>query len=138
MKRQRFDRMSRGWAIGTAEFAKSLIAEARELQGSSKRLAADMRLEYEAHWQAELEVLLRRLGRSVDDLPSTGKSADWKVALAAALKTRTTVTNRWLSLHLHVGNRYEVGRKVAAWRREPDAKLLRRLGLEPTPHNPTP
>ena len=137
-KRQRFDRMSRGWAIGTAEFAQSLIAEARELQGSAKHLATEMCTEYEAHWQTELEALLQRLDRTLADLPSAGKSVEWKVALAAALKIRTTVTNRWLSHHLHVGNRHEIGRKVAAWRRAPDIKLLRLLGLDPTPHNPTP
>lgn len=37
------------------------------------------------------------------------------LALAAALKRRTTVTNRWLADSLHMGNMYEVSRKVAAW-----------------------
>lgn len=136
-KRLRFDRMCRGWAVGTPEFARRLITEAQELQGDVRRLISDMRAEYEAHWQAELDALLRRLDRTLADLHASGKSAEWKVALAAALKSRTTVTNRWLSQHLHLGNRHEIGRKVAAWRRSPDPELLRRLDI-PTPHNPAP
>jgi putative transposase len=136
-KRLRFDRMSRGWALGSADFARSLIEEDRALRAGAKRSIADMRAEYEAHWQAELLSLLRRLRRSSADLAVSGKSVEWKVALAAALKIRTTVTNQWLGENLHVGNRHEIGRKVAAWLRSPNPALARKLCL-PTPHNPTP
>ena len=137
-KKQRFDRMSRGWALGSADFARELIEENRTLRAGTKRLMADMRTEYEAHWHAELLTMLRRLRRSAPELPTSGKSVEWKVALAAALKMRTTVTNRWLSENLHLGNRHEIGRKVAAWRRAPNIMLARKLRLIPTPHNPTP
>jgi hypothetical protein len=40
--------------------------------------------------------------------------------MAAALKERTTVTNRWLSETLHLGNKHEVSRKVSARSREQD------------------
>ena len=40
---------------------------------------------------------------------------EWKLAVAAMLKRRTTATNRWLAESLHMGNMYEVSRKVAAW-----------------------
>jgi hypothetical protein len=33
------------------------------------------------------------------------------------LKAQTTVTNRWLAETLHLGNMYEVSRKVSAWLR---------------------
>ena len=121
-----------------AETARELMAENRTLQAGAKRLIADMRVEYEAHWHAELLVLLRRLRRSPTELMESGKSVEWKVALAAALKARTTVTNQWLSENLHLGNRHEIGRKVAAWRRTPSPALARKLGVSPTPHNPTP
>jgi REP element-mobilizing transposase RayT len=137
-KRQYFGRMCQGWAIGTVDFARSLLTEAREFQGSAKRLAADMHFEYEAHWETELDALLRRIGRTRAELRAAGKSAEWKIALAAALKARTTATNPWLSRQLHAGSRREVGRKVAAWLRAPNPKLLRKLGLKHTPHNPTP
>jgi len=37
------------------------------------------------------------------------------------------VTNRWLATNLHMGNLHEVSRKVSAWARQPDAKLLKKL-----------
>jgi hypothetical protein len=120
------------------DFARSLLTEARELQGSAKRLAADMHLEYEAHGETELDALLRRIGRTRAELRAAGKSAEWKIAVAAALKARTTGTNPWLSRQLHAGSRGEVGRKVAAWLRTPNPKLLRKLGLKHTSHNRTP
>ena len=61
----------------------------------------------------------------------------WKVALAAALKMRTTVTNQWLSENLHLGNRHEIGpqgNRLAPRPQRADAQTP----LIPTPHNPTP
>jgi putative transposase len=136
-KRQRFARMSHGWALGTADFARSLMQENETLRAGGNRLIADMRCEYEEHWSAELAVLLRLLRRSPADLAAGGKSAEWKVAVAAALKSRTTVTNQWLSQNLHLGNRHEIGRKVAKWRRTGSPALARKLRI-PTPHNPAP
>jgi hypothetical protein len=53
--------------------------------------------------------------------------------VAAVLKARTTVTNRWLGRALHMGNLYEVSRKVAAWTREPDLALAKKLHWTPNP-----
>ena len=137
-KRQQFDRMSRGWAFGTAGFTRSLIEENRALRAGRSQHFADMRAEYESHWHAELLRLLRRLRHTPADLAAAGKSAEWKVAIAAALKARTTVTNPWLGTNLRLGNRHEIGRKVAAWRRSGNPALARKLGLLPTPHIPAP
>lgn len=68
----------------------------------------------EAVWQEELDRLLGNLRRSAKDVAKEGKSVNWKLALAAALKSRTTVTNRWLGTALQMGNLHEVSRKVAA------------------------
>ena len=78
---------------------------------------------------------LKKLGQSRRALVESGKSAPWKVALAVALRQRTTATNRWLSTHLHSGNLYEVSRKVNAWLRVPDDVLTRKLGLTPSPRD---
>jgi hypothetical protein len=69
----------------------------------------------EAVRQETLASLLAKAGRTAGELASEGKSAEWKLALAAALKAQTTVTNRWLGEALHLGNLHEVSRKVAAW-----------------------
>ena len=77
--------------------------------------------------------LLVRVRRQRTDLILEGKSVDWKLAVAAALKERTTVTNEWLSETLRMGNKFEVSRKVNAWARSPDRILATRVGLTPSP-----
>jgi len=126
-KAQRFAGMSQGWIIGTKDFAKDMLKEQGEMTGQGPRLAGEMRFAREAIRQDTLLILLRKLRRAEAELASAGKSADWKLALAAALKERTTVTNRWLATNLHMGNLHEVSRKVSAWARQPDAKLLKKL-----------
>ncbi len=81
----------------------------------------------EAVWQEELDRLLGNLRRSAKDVANEGKSVNWKRALAAALRSRTTVTNRWLGTALQMGNLHEVSRKVAAWIHQPDATLTKKL-----------
>lgn len=44
---------------------------------------------------------LSKLRSKPEELVQAGKSADWKLAMAAALKVRTTVTNRWLAAAMH-------------------------------------
>jgi REP element-mobilizing transposase RayT len=137
-KAQQFDHMCRGWAIGTEQFARRILAGSEELQASVVPSGADMRAAHEAHWKSHLDQLLRRVGHRHADLRTTGKSVEWKVAVAAALKCQTTADNPWLSRNLHLGSRHEIGRKVAAWLRDPSPTLLRQVGLNHTPHNPAP
>jgi putative transposase len=126
-KAQRFAQMSRGWVIGSREFAMDLIKEHGAMAGQGRRLEAAYREASEAVWQENLRELLERLGRTEEELATDGKSAGWKIALAAALKARTTATNRWLGTALHLGNLYEVSRKVAAWIRDPEPALAKKL-----------
>lgn len=126
-KEQRFEQMSKGWIIGTEGFLATMAHEHDEVAHRRDRRQADLLVAQEAVWRQTLEKLLRRLRRTAGDLPQTGKSVDWKLALAAALKARTTATNRWLGTVLHMGSLHEVSRKVAAWSRNPDPALARRL-----------
>jgi hypothetical protein len=132
-KEQRFADMSKGWLIGTAEFAKALVKEQQARAGEDKPLPSDLQAAQEAVWLEMLEKLLKKLKRTPADLANEGKSVAWKLAVAATLKSRTTVTNRWLGVNLNLGNLHEVSRKVAAWSREPDVALLRRLAITPNP-----
>ena len=66
-------------------------------------------------------------------MAAAGKSVDWKRALAAALNARTTATSRRLGTALRLGNLHEVSRKVAAWNRDPDPVLARKLRPTPKP-----
>jgi REP element-mobilizing transposase RayT len=126
-KEQRFAEMSRGWIIGSRKFAKELVREQLELTGQGPRLATEIQAAREEIWQETLLALLRKLRRGESELAMAEKSADWKLALAAELKERTTVTNRWLATTLHMGNLHEVSRKVAAWSRQPDPSLKKKL-----------
>ena len=119
--------MSKGWIIGTEGFVKTLVSEQRALVGQGPRLAAELQQAREAIWRDELEALLRKVRKQEADLAVTGKSVDWKLAVASVLKERTTVTNRWLAVTLHMGNLHEVSRKISAWNRHPDPALRRKL-----------
>ena len=130
-KQQRFAEMSKGWVVGTNDFKKALVREHSQLAGQGRRLAAGLQEAREIFQQEVLTELLRKLRRGIRELEPAGKSADWKLALAAELKARTTVTNRWLATTLHLGNLHEVSRKVAAWTRNPDPALVRKLACTP-------
>ena len=133
-KQMRFEQMSKGWVIGSLDFKKALLREHQELRGKGPRVVADdVAAAREAIWWDELNEILPLLGRKRHELAGTGKSAEWKLAAAAMLKARTTATNRWLARNLHLGSRYEVGRKVAAWLRRSTPALLGRLKLTPRP-----
>lgn len=121
-KRLYFDRMSRGWAVGTENFIRAMTAEHRELAGHGLRLAKEAQPMHEIEWARCLQRELARIRRRPEDLLRDGRSAEWKVRLAARLKAETTVTNRWLSTHLNLGALHEVSRKVSAWSRDRKAK----------------
>ena len=122
-----FARMSKGWAIGSMAFKKSLVAEHKEVAAAIKQNQSEWLELKHAILEDVLAGLLAKLKKQRGDLKREGKSVPWKLALAAALKTRTVATNRWLSEHLHMGNLHEVSRKVTAWIEAPDAALSRKL-----------
>ena len=55
-----------------------------------------------------------------DEREAAEKSAGWKLTSAAALKARTTATNRWLGTALQSGNLPDISRKLTAWTRARD------------------
>lgn len=128
-KKQRFAEMSRGWIIGTPGFAKTMLQENQDLVGHGRRMATELQATREALWQDELTALLSKVNRTPADLVEDKKSAAWKTAVAAALKTGTTATNRWLGENLNMGGLHEVSRQVSAWHRQPDPALQKKLGL---------
>lgn len=132
-KAQKFAGMSRGWLIGTHEFTKAMVREHGQAARRGGKLADEMRAAHEAVWQETLLELLRKRRKTAADAAAEGKSVEWKLALAAAMKERTTATNRWLGTALHMGNLHEVSRKVGAWRRQPDPALAKKFQKTPIP-----
>jgi REP element-mobilizing transposase RayT len=128
-----FERMSKGWAIGSRDFKKALVEEHREASAVLKQIGAEARELRHAVWEDELTRLLRQVGKQRSDVVREGKSAPWKLAVAAALRARSTATNQWLAETLQMGNVHEVSRKVSAWARSPDKQLARRVKFTPNP-----
>ena len=116
-KRQQFDRMSRGWLIGSQDFGQAMAREHQELMARGPQLTNELTLLKEACWEAALHAVLRTAGRTDEELQRAGKSADWKLRLATKLRVTTTATNRWLGLRLNLGSRDEVSRKLSTWLR---------------------
>ena len=123
-KAQKFATMSKGWIIGTNRLAKDMYKEHAGVVGQGRRMAREMTETREELWREELLKRLRQRRRGEAELATSSKSAEWKVALAAELKTRTTATNRWLAAALNMGGLYQVSRLISAWQK--------RAGLKPT------
>jgi putative transposase len=116
-KAMQFDRMSKGWIVGSTGFKAAVAREHRRSAAALARGDHDAEEAREAVRQEALDALLKPARRTRKDLDASAKFVDWKVSLAVALKAKTTVTNRWLSEHLHMGSMHEVSRQVAARQR---------------------
>ncbi|WED67244.1 transposase [Synoicihabitans lomoniglobus] len=113
-KRLKFDEMSRGWAIGTKAFKKTLNEDHGELQEAVRRGDKDLDEWREEQHADTLAALLKCLKKTATDIAADPKGTAWKVAIAAEMKRRTTVSNPWLSRHLNMGSPFRVSRLVNA------------------------
>jgi len=114
-KEQCFESMCRGWALGTREFKKDLMTEARA--DGIERLGYVSQEARELYWERLLEQMLSYHGKNQCDIDKENKSVSWKVMIAYYLKCYTAVTNGWLSHHLNMGVINGVSRYVAAFER---------------------
>ncbi len=121
LREERFGRLSRGWAIGSAEFKADLRKEftARavgsgglELRGADGEAHREMRA---LLWEDRLGRLAKRLKVALDRLPDR-KSAEPKVRLAAAMKAVSSVSNVWLAERLNMGRPASVSQYVRRFR----------------------
>jgi len=98
-----FDRMSRGWALGSREFKVGLLEEHRaKLAGAALEGEGSPEIRL-MQWEAALQAALRRAGKTLAATRQEPKGAPWKIALAAHLRSTTTATNPWLAQTLHMG-----------------------------------
>jgi putative transposase len=110
-----FGGFGRGWAYGSPEFRRSLaeqLASSRTGQAAGPSMAENNRRE----WHVQLDSGLKQLRRDLSEAAAAPKSAPWKIALAAWLKSNTSVLNRWLSEQLHMGPPDAVSRYVGELR----------------------
>lgn len=119
-----FDRMCRGWAIGSKDFKKGLLSEEAERIKSEAEGAEmvdlkcerydgkELREANELKWELFLECGLCALGKDAAAIREDLKSADWKVMLAAVLKKHTSATNVWITGQLNMGISQAVSQNV--------------------------
>ena len=107
-----FEKLSRGWAIGSKEFKQKLLAEVPESRLATTVDADEART---LLWEKKLTELKAALN-DPQKLPRT-KSADWKVALATEMKRTTTASNRWLSEQLDMGSLHTLSRLTSECRK---------------------
>jgi len=120
-KRLRFDRVSKGWAVGTKEFKAALVDDHREAAAALERGEPDLAETRTARLEKRLDELLAAMGKKRGNLDVERKSAPWRVALAAEMKAGTTATNQWLADALAMGSPFQVSRLASACRAEPGA-----------------
>jgi len=97
-----FEKMTRGWVKGSADFKKSVLEDLKDeqIQRVVESEASEMR---EPRWEPALGEALSALGRSDSELPTCQKGEGWKVDIARHLRDRHLTPYRWISVHLHMG-----------------------------------
>jgi REP element-mobilizing transposase RayT len=127
-KNRSYVNLSRGWALGSDEFKRGLVAE-HGLVGSSRAYAGEGSHEIKlARWEERLNWAMRVIGKDDSDLDRGPKSEPWKVAVAAFLKQTTQASNPWLAQRMRMGLPAYVSRLAGAAGREPKPSAeLRKL-----------
>lgn len=119
--------LSKGWALGGAEFKAALLQEHALAETSRAWEASGVREVREAQWAAALATALRALGKTEGETGAGRKSEPWKVAVAAHLKVTTPAGNRWLTERLHMGTPVAMSHLVGQLRRGRNPAAARRL-----------
>ena len=105
---EKYSRLVRGWASGSATFRAELrekLREARKQRSRFELVGADRDALREARsewWEDRLRVLAQSMAINLANLPRK-KSAREKLALAAAMKDTTSVSLGWLAQRLQMG-----------------------------------
>lgn len=108
-----FEKMSRGWAIGTEGFVRVSTLDETQKRSLTQLSGTEARLAREARWGELLAACLRASGHTVDEVPKSPKGADWKVAIATVLKVREMARNGWIAEQLGMGTLTGVSRYTA-------------------------
>ena len=115
-KQLKFESMSRGWALGGKAFKQALVKEHREKLVQGGRDRGTTREAREMLWTRALNAAMAKLDKSAAEVETDRKAAPWKVAVAAQLKSVSTVSNVWLAEQLGMGAPDGVSRYVSELR----------------------
>lgn len=98
-----FGAMSRGWAIGTQGWKKTVAKDHATLALTPGLAAAEARTLREASWQARLNAVLAKEGRTSEELREARRSAPWKLELAVSVRDSCGASAAWLGEAMHLG-----------------------------------
>ena len=122
--------MSKGWVLGSASFKRALIDEHKRELAEHELGEVDVVEIKQDLWLRVLRRCLDRLGKTQEDAAKDRKAGDWKVAIAAHLRSTTTAKNPWLTEQLNMGDPDGVSRYVSELRqgkRLGATKMLKRI-----------
>lgn len=115
-KEMEFDKMCRGWALGSKDFKRELVkSEGLLKEGSTEAIrmeGKDLREVNELMWEMLLSDGLAAAGKGADSITNDRKSAYWKIKIAAELKCKTSAPSTWIAQHLNMGSPQLVGSYV--------------------------
>jgi len=96
--------LSGGWAIGSRAWRQAVAQDhaPRKLEGGSHD-GPEARALREVQWAQAAERLLGKIGKTHLNAKEDRKGADWKVAVAEALRRKTSAANGRIADYLHMG-----------------------------------
>ncbi len=110
-KKEKLSRkFTRGWCIGSKEFKKGVLEELRKRKLRNDKAERSLVELNEANWELLLEKSLKALKKKKEDVEKEKKSSEWKKAIGYYLKSKSSVTNRFLSEQLQMGDLSNVSR----------------------------
>lgn len=131
--------LRRGWYLGEPTFGEKILEAIKAVGGLRKKSSVGGGAA-KAHDEAEAQRLvvaaLAELGVPDDaaELTGRGRRKDEKEMVAALVRSRTGVANRWIATRLSMGHEVSVTRAVRRFREDPKAArrlkaLVRKLGI---------
>jgi len=105
-----FDKMSKGWVLGTKTFKQYLLKDEKQMNAAIKLGTNEAREARELAWELRLNACLKYLKKTQMDIAGDAKSAPWKVAIATHLKTTMLCRNGWIGENLSMGTESGVSR----------------------------
>lgn len=112
------------WGVMSSHYHACIETLEPNLVSGMRWLQATFSLRFNRFRAEHGHVFLKALGKTADDLRSDKKSAPWKIALAAEMKSRTTASNPWLANQLNMGSPFRLSRLASACRTNPQEFAL--------------
>ena len=99
-----FDKLSKGWVVGTREFKGQLLKDQKQMAAALKLGSGSAKEARELVWAKRWKECMSILGKRKRDIAKDPKSAPWKAAIASHLKTRQLCRNGWIAEALQMGS----------------------------------